>query len=163
VIFVILTFFVLKVNHIATGGSFLALVPFVNTLKKSVANSTGITLELDGSVTIKAAGDATEGSHLSFHTGLFNDAEFFSRFYEVPDVVNPFNGIKLALPGTLSAGSKFNFCLKDPKASRRDECRDGYKDITHHSLSFVFSNRVNPASSYDQKCHNLTQKCHNLT
>jgi hypothetical protein len=62
---------------------------------------------------------------VTFNVGSYNDADFFSRYYEVPDSQNPFNAIKLALPGTLSAGSKFNTCLKDPKAARRDECRDG--------------------------------------
>ena len=38
---------------------------------------------------------------------------------------NPFNSIKLVLPGTLSADSKFNYCLKDPKSAKKDECRDG--------------------------------------
>lgn len=115
----------LKVTHIATGSTFLALVPFVNTLRKSVGNSTGVSFELDGSITIRAGDNIAAGSHISFDAGLFNDAEFFSRYYEVPGEINPFNGIKLALPGTLTAGSKFNFCLKDAKASRRDECRDG--------------------------------------
>ena len=116
-------------KHLATGTSFLALIPFVNTLKKSVSNSSGVSFELDGSVTIKSAAEATQGQHVSFNVGLFNDADFFSRYYEVPDAVNPFNGIKLALPGALSAGSKFNTCLKDPQAARKDECRDGYADL----------------------------------
>lgn len=114
-----------RVHQASTGGSFLALIPFANTMKKSVSNSTGVVFGLSGSVSVKASSDVSIDNQISFSAGNFNDAEFFSRYYEVPDVVNPFNAIKLALPGTLKAGSKFNFCLKDPKAARKDECRDG--------------------------------------
>lgn len=114
-----------RVKHKATGTTFLALVPFVNTLRKSVANESSVAFELDGSITIKASTDVPTGGHVKFSTGLYNDAEFFSRYYEIPDIPNPFNGIKIALPGVLQADSRINYCLKDPQILKKDECRDG--------------------------------------
>lgn len=114
-----------RVKHKATGSSFLALIPFVNTLRKSVANESSVAFELDGSITIKASADTGTGEHVRFSTGLYNDAEFFSRYYETPDTPNPFNGINIALPGVLKADSRMNYCLKDPQMLKKDECRDG--------------------------------------
>ena len=114
-----------RVKHKATGSTFLALVPFVNTLRKSVGNESSAAFELDGSVTIKASGDISVGEHVRFSAGMYNDAEFFARYYETPDIENPYNGINIALPGVLKAGSKINYCLKDPQMLKKDECRDG--------------------------------------
>jgi hypothetical protein len=114
-----------RVKHIATGSSFLAIIPFINTLEKRVGNSTGISFELDGAVSVRLDEDHKRGASIGISVGDLNDAEHFLRYFTVPKEANPNNAIKMVLPGSLPANSKLSRCLKHIESAQRDECKDG--------------------------------------
>ena len=53
-----------RVKHKATGKSFMALIPFVNTMRKSVSNDSTVSFELDGSVSVLAHGSTASGTQV---------------------------------------------------------------------------------------------------
>ena len=127
-----------RIKHSATGGSFLALVPFVNTLRRQISSNSTSSFDFDGSVNIRTGGNVNENHQINLGVGALNDAEMFMRFFEVPDEFNPYNELKLVLPGTLPANSKFRNCLKDADAARKDECKDG----SYRGDSMVWRSKV---------------------
>jgi len=81
-----------RVKHSATGGSFLALIPFVNTLVKCIGtNISTAAFEFDGSVTIRSPNALLADQQMSVGVGSLNDAEMFLRFFSVPTESNPYS------------------------------------------------------------------------
>lgn len=117
-----------KIKHIATGLEFVALVPFYNMFDKEMGKGGGVSFELDGSISVRAGAAKAEGSGVGLHPGNLTDPEFFMRYLHTPKEHNPFNFVKLSLPGAIPKGSKFHYCMKGTaKEQRKDECKGAFK------------------------------------
>lgn len=103
-----------RVRHKSTGQDFLALVPFFDMAgkKMSETDTNGVVFDMDGSISIKASSAQEDGELIHVHPGNFTDTEFFMRYLYTPKLSNPYNSIKLSLPGVPPQGSIYHMCLK---------------------------------------------------
>jgi hypothetical protein len=117
-----------KIVHKGTGHEFVALVPFLNFVDKKVGGGGGVTLDLDGMISVRAGANQAEGSNIGLHIANFTDAQFFLRYFRTPSNYNPNNFIKFSIPGAIPQGSKFHYCMKGTaKQMRSDNCMGSYK------------------------------------
>jgi hypothetical protein len=70
-------------------------------LEKKLESSGGITFDLDGTVSVRAGGNADEGFPVAIHPGNMSDSEFFMRYLRTPKERNLHTEIKLKLPGMI--------------------------------------------------------------
>lgn len=113
-----------KIKHIATGLEFIALIPYYNMFEKKIGGGGGVSFDLDGSISIRSGQAASTGMALAIHPGNLTDPEYFLRYMRTPDEFNPFNMVKLSLPGAIPKGSKFHYCMKGTlREQNKDECK----------------------------------------
>lgn len=68
-----------RIRHVTTGNTFLALVPFYNMINRELNAGGGIAFEVDGNVAVRVGQQRVAGSTVSLHPGDFTDAEYFMR------------------------------------------------------------------------------------
>jgi hypothetical protein len=180
------------VSHRATGMQFLALIPYVNMLHvethrgggddvqmsadgnvsrftashptREMPLSSGLALELDGSVSIRPCQISPKNAGISICPGQFSDAEMFLRYLKVRrmqdvDLVNPYTDIKISIPGVLSRGSKISSCVVGRAADGSKTASDCKSTLKGEVRSIVLST----VSLYDFMCQWNYTSCLQIT
>lgn len=114
-----------RVRHKSTGQNFLALIPFFDMAGKKLSSTgtDGVVFDMDGSISIKTSSSQEDGDLINVHPGNFTDTEFFMRYLYTPKTSNPYNSIKLTLPGVAPHDSTYHMCLKMSEKEHRKKCR----------------------------------------
>lgn len=114
-----------RVRHTSTGHDFLALVPFFDMTEKriSASGTDGVTFNMDGTISLHTSSMEEDGEAVGVHPGNFTDTEFFMRYMSAPKDENPYNHIRVSLPGTAPSDSTYHQCLKMAEKEHRKKCR----------------------------------------